>query len=74
MEPIALITLKSSVCLAAGYLLYYLLLRNETFHLVKRFALLGIILTALAVPFVKLHVDGPAATAATSKTNRAYSR
>ncbi len=51
-----LFSLKSSVCLAAGYLLYYLLLRCETFHRIKRAILLGIIVMALVVPLIRIQV------------------
>ena len=56
METFILYTVKSSLCLASGYLLYYLLLRHETFHRLKRFVLLGIILVSLVVPLVRLKV------------------
>lgn len=36
--------LKSSVCLAAFYLFYRLLLSRETFHRFNRIALLGVII------------------------------
>jgi len=51
-----LFTLKSSFCLAAGYLLYYLLLRHETFHRCKRGVLLAIIVMAIVVPLIRVHV------------------
>ena len=57
MEGFILFTIKSSLCLSGGYLLYFLLLRRETFHRLKRFVLLGIIFSALLVPMLKLQVD-----------------
>ncbi|MEI6682222.1 MAG: M56 family metallopeptidase [Bacteroidota bacterium] len=56
METWMLYTLKSSVCLAAGYLLYYMLLRHETFHRFKRVVLLGIIVMAILVPLIRIQV------------------
>ena len=57
MEAFIFFTLKSSICLSAGYLLYFLLLRKETFHRFKRFTLLGIIFISLLVPLIKLQVN-----------------
>lgn len=57
MDNFILFTLKSSLCLSAGYILYYLLLRRETFHRFKRLVLLGIIVVSLLVPLIKIHVD-----------------
>jgi beta-lactamase regulating signal transducer with metallopeptidase domain len=57
METFIFFTLKSSICLAAGYLLYFLLLRKETFHRFKRFILLGIILISLIVPVIKMQIS-----------------
>ena len=54
MEPFIFYTLKSSLCLSAGYFLYYLLLRRETFHRFNRFVLLGIILISIIVPVIKI--------------------
>ena len=56
MDNFFLFTLKSSLCLSAGYLFYYLLLRRETFHRFNRFVLLGIIFISLIVPVIRLHV------------------
>jgi beta-lactamase regulating signal transducer with metallopeptidase domain len=56
MDAFIFYTLKSSICLSAGYLLFYLLLRRETFHRIKRFILLGIILFSLLIPLIKLPV------------------
>ena len=39
--------LKSSVCLAAFYLFYRLLLSRETFHRFNRIALLGVIILSI---------------------------
>jgi len=57
METFFFFTIKSSLCLSAGYLLYYLLLRRDTFHRIKRFVLLGIIFISLLVPLIKMHSD-----------------
>jgi beta-lactamase regulating signal transducer with metallopeptidase domain len=57
MDNFILYTLKSSLCLSAGYLLYYMLLRRETFHRIKRFIILGIIFISIIVPIIKLNVD-----------------
>ena len=59
METFILFTLKSSLCLSACFLFYYLLLRRDTFHRFKRFVLLGIILLSVVVPLAKIKV-GPA--------------
>ena len=57
MEPFIFYTLKSSLCLSAGYFLYYLLLRRETFHRFNRFVLLGIILISIIVPVIKMPTE-----------------
>ena len=57
MESFIFYTLKSSLCLSAGFLIYYLLIRRESFHRLKRFILLGIIFCALLVPLVKIKVE-----------------
>ena len=49
--------LKSSVCLAAFYLFYRLLLSRETFHRFNRFALLGILLLSSLLPLVEISVE-----------------
>ena len=43
--------LKSTVCLAIFYLFYKLLLSRETFHSFNRFALMGILLLSVLLPF-----------------------
>jgi hypothetical protein len=55
MDNFILFTLKSSLCLSAGYLFYYLLLKRETFHRFNRFVLLGIIILSMIIPLTKLH-------------------
>lgn len=57
MDAFIFYTFKSSVCLSAGYLVYYVLLRKETFHRFKRFLLLGIIVSSLLIPLLKFHRD-----------------
>lgn len=57
MEAFILYTLKSSCCLSAGYLLFILLIRHNTFHRTKRFVLLAIILSSLIIPELTLQVD-----------------
>jgi beta-lactamase regulating signal transducer with metallopeptidase domain len=57
MDAFIFFTLKSSFCLSAGYLVYYLLFRRETFHRFKRFTILGIITASLVVPLIKLQTD-----------------
>ena len=47
---------KSSVCLAAFYLFYRLLLARETFHRFNRFALLGILSLSCLLPLVEVTV------------------
>jgi len=56
METFILFTLKSSLCLSAGYLLYYLLLRRDTFHRFKRFTLIGIIVCSLLIPLIRINL------------------
>ena len=56
METFILFTLKSSLCLSAGYLLYYLLLRRYTFHRFKRFTLIGIIACSLLLPLIRINL------------------
>lgn len=53
--------LKSSVCLAAFYLFYRLLLSRETFHCFNRIALLGVIILSVAIPFIRIMTDEPVA-------------
>jgi TonB family protein len=48
--------LKSSLCLAAFYLFYRLLLSSETFHRFNRIALVCLMLLSCLVPFVQLTV------------------
>lgn len=57
MDAFIFYTVKCSVCLSAGFLLYYLLLRKETFHRFQRFVLLGIVVASLIVPLIKVKVD-----------------
>jgi beta-lactamase regulating signal transducer with metallopeptidase domain len=56
MESFIFYTLKSSLCLSAGYLLYFLLLRRETFHRFKRFTLIGIIVASLLIPLIRINL------------------
>jgi beta-lactamase regulating signal transducer with metallopeptidase domain len=56
MENFILYTLKSSLCLSAGYLFYYFLLRRDTFHRFKRFMLIGIIVCSLLVPLIRINL------------------
>ena len=49
--------LKSSVCLAAFYLFYRLLLSRETFHRFNRVALLSILLLSCLLPLVEVTVE-----------------
>lgn len=57
MDAFIFYTLKCSVCLSAGYLLYYFLLRKDTFHRFQRVVLLGIIFISLIVPLIRVKVD-----------------
>jgi hypothetical protein len=59
MDSFILYTIKSSLILGGGYLLYFLLFRNATFYRFNRFLLLGIIFASLAVPLVKIQVKTP---------------
>ena len=54
--------LKSSVCLAAFYLFYKLLMSRETFHRFNRFSLLGIITICSILPFMEISFNDPAVT------------
>jgi beta-lactamase regulating signal transducer with metallopeptidase domain len=74
MNSFILFTLKSSLCLSAGYLLYYLLLRRETFHRFNRFIILGIIFISLLVPLIKLHVSSTVITYPVQKLESALVR
>ncbi len=51
-----LYSLKSSVCLAAAFLLFYLLLRHETFHHIKRLVLLTMIAASFVAPILTIRV------------------
>ena len=46
--------LKASVCLAAFYLFYRMLLSKETFHRFNRFALLGIVALSFLIPSIRM--------------------
>lgn len=48
--------LKAAVCLSAFYLFYRLLLARETFHRFNRFAVLGILLVSLIIPFCEVRI------------------
>ncbi len=48
--------LKSSICLAAFYLFYRLLLSRETFHRFNRFTLLSLLLLSCLLPLVEISV------------------
>ncbi len=48
--------LKASVCLAAFYLFYRLLLSKETFHRFNRLALCGILVLSLVIPFCEITI------------------
>ncbi len=51
MGTLFVYVLKSSLCLALFYLFYRWLLSKETFHCFNRYALLGVLLLSLLVPF-----------------------
>ena len=53
--------LKSTLCLAAFYLFYRLLLSRDTFHRFNRLALLGVITFSVLIPFIQWASDTPAA-------------
>jgi beta-lactamase regulating signal transducer with metallopeptidase domain len=57
MEQFIAYSLKSSVCLAAGFILFQLFLRRITFHTMKRYLLLGIILFSFIIPLIRLKSD-----------------
>jgi hypothetical protein len=59
MDAFIFYTLKSSLCLSAGFLFYYFLLKGETFHQFKRIIILGIIVISLVIPLIKFN-KGPA--------------
>lgn len=48
---------KSSLCLALFYLFYRWLLSKETFHCFNRYALLGVLLLSLLVPFCHISLE-----------------
>ena len=51
--------LKSSLCLAAFYLFYRLLLSCETLHRFNRMALLGVLLLSAVVPLIEVSTEQP---------------
>ena len=51
--------LKSSLCLAAFYLFYRLLLSRETLHRFNRMALLGVLLLSAVVPLIEVSTEQP---------------
>ncbi len=51
--------LKSSVCLAAFYLFYRLLLSRETFHRFNRMALLSLLVLSCVVPLIEVSTAEP---------------
>jgi TonB family protein len=56
MGTLLVYMLKSSLCLAAFYLFYRLLLSRETFHRFNRIALIGLMILSCVVPFIELSV------------------
>ena len=51
--------IRSAVSLALLYSLFFVFLSRETFHRFNRAALLGIMLTSLVLPFIRLTVSRP---------------
>ena len=49
--------IKSSLCLVLFYLFYKVLLSRDTFYRFNRFALLGLMVVSLVVPFIELPVE-----------------
>lgn len=60
--------LKSSLCLAAFYLFYRLLLSRETLHRFNRVALLGVLLLAALLPLVEVSTEQPTGVGQTMLT------
>lgn len=59
MGPYFVFILKSTCCLILFYLFYRLLLSRDTFHRFNRFALLGVIVLSVAIPFIRVMTDEP---------------
>ena len=49
--------IKSSLCLVLFYLFYKVLLSRDTFYRFNRFALLGLMVVSLVVPFIELPAE-----------------
>ena len=60
--------LKSSLCLAAFYLFYRLLLSRETLHRFNRVALLGVLLLSAVVPLIEVSTKRPSGVGQTLLT------
>lgn len=56
MGEFAVYILKSAVCISVFYLFYRLLLSRETFHRFNRYAMLGILLLSLLIPFCEITI------------------
>ena len=54
MSDLFVYSLKSSVCLAAFYLFYKLLLSRDTFHRFNRIALLGTMVLSVIIPMITI--------------------
>ena len=50
--------IEASIILIIGYGVYYLLLRNLSFHMLNRFSLLFIVVAALVIPFLQFDIAG----------------
>lgn len=48
---------KSSICVAAFFLFYKLLLSKETFHRLNRILLLLLVLISIVIPFIKIELN-----------------
>lgn len=57
MGTLFVYVLKSSLCLVLFYLFYRWLLSKETFHCFNRYALLGVLLLSLLVPFCHISLE-----------------
>ena len=59
MEVLLLYILKSSLLLAMFVSLFMVFMSHETFHRLNRFLLLGVVASALVLPFVNIGVESP---------------
>ncbi len=73
MTPFLIYLLKVSAVIAVLYLVYYLLLRRSTFHVLNRICLMAIVVFAFAVPLITIDADFEGAIPVIEQMKEKYS-